>query len=571
MSDEELVSLASCLRSRIITMTENNGGHLASNLGIVELTIALHRAFRFSPVGDRIFFDTSHQCYVHKLLTGRDDERFEKLRRRGGYSGFMDPQESVFDNFLGGHAGTALSAALGFAVSRDRRGENHAVVAVLGDASLSCGLTLEALNSVGGTTKRLIIVVNDNDWAIGKSVGSFSRCFEALAAGEDLPDLFGAFGIEYRGPFDGHDMVLLERVFSEAKLVDRPVLLHVCTEKGRGHEAARKNPEKFHGIRSQNSPTSSQPFSDALADAVLGLIPQFPQLVTLTAAMGTGTGLSRLQKEFPDRYIDVGIAEGHAVTFAAGLAASGFRPICAIYATFIQRSIDNIFHDVCLQRLPVIFCMDRAGLSCSDGDTHHGLYDIAQLSSLPNLILAQPVDGQQLHDLIFSALSLSQPVAIRYGKDFFGEPAGSRAPRFLPPGKSFLLAPGKDLSLWPLGSYRLAQCLRLLPLLEKTGLSVEVVQSPYIQPLDEEQLKKSSNCRLLVTLEDHALVGGWGSLVGAALNRLGKNIPLLSFGWSPPVGFAESDALLEKDQGFDDRSVLEKILKKWCSRRDSNP
>lgn len=572
-SPEQLAELAEFIRAEILQTTLKNGGHLASNLGVIELTIALHRAFSIPE--DRIVFDVSHQCYTHKFLTGRSGDFFHGLRQRRGMSGFCDPRESDADAFIGGHAGTALSAALGLAVARDRQGQQHHVVAVVGDASFSCGLTMEAFNNVVASTQRLIIILNDNEWAIGKNIGAFSDYFTRLAHGLARDDFFKSFGIDYIGPINGHHFGELNIALEAAKQATRPVVIHVRTQKGRGFNDAIVNPEKFHGISGKKSivegnPTAensvpSMAFSEALGAITVKLAESFPEMITVTAAMGSGTGLKKFAEKYPSRFFDTGISEGHAVTFAAGLAKGGQHPLLAIYSTFMQRATDNWFHDVCLQDLPVLLCMDRAGLSCSDGDTHHGLYDIAMLSLLPNVIFAEPSNLQDFYSLIYTALQTRHPFLLRYPKGHYAPTLDlDLAPDLLPIGKSTVVAEGDDLSIWALGFRALEKAQKIRDLLANRGISAEIVHPRFIVPLDDEQLANSAKKRLLVTIEDHVKQNGFGALVLQKLNEKSLPIPVKSFAWKFPVGFAATDEELEISQGLVPEVMVEQILEKWA-------
>src|SRR6516165_5678506 len=420
----QLEQLAAEIREELISVLSKTGGHLGPNLGVVELTIAIH--YVFDTPQDHFVFDVSHQAYVHKLLTGRR-EQFHSIRTPGGLNGFMLRSESEHDCYGAGHAGTALSAALGMAVARDRQGGKEHVIALAGDAAFTCGITYEALNNIAHHTRRLIVVLNDNEWSIDKNVGAIAtylnkivtsprfdylhdragklvemvggeaalrmaRRAEEVAKGMLWPSvIFEELGLKYFGPIDGHDTATLIKTFEYLKKQDRPVLLHVLTQKGKGFEPAMQKQKKFHGLgpydaeTGETKPLGRRTYSEVFADTMVKLADSDPRVVAITAAMPNGTGLDRFQPHHPDKYFDVGIAEEHAVLFAAGLASRGFKPFCAIYSTFLQRAFDPIVHDVCLQNLPVVFCMDRGGLSADDGPTHHGLFDISYLRSVPNL------------------------------------------------------------------------------------------------------------------------------------------------------------------------------------------
>src|SRR5215831_16763583 len=434
LSIAELEILAEEIREELIAVLSKTGGHLGPNLGVVELTIAMH--YVFETPKDHFVFDVSHQAYVHKLLTGRR-EPFHSIRTPGGLNGFMLRSESPHDCYGAGHAGTALSAALGMAVARDRMGGKEHVVAVAGDAAFTCGITYEALNNIAHHTRRLLVVLNDNEWSIDKNVGAIAtylnkivtspqydylheragkfvekvggktalrmaRRAEEVAKGMFWPSvIFEELGLKYYGPIDGHDVTTLIKTFEFLKKQDRPVLLHVLTQKGKGFEPALQKQKKFHGLgpydpqTGETKPLGRRTYSEVFADTMVKLATADPKVLAITAAMPNGTALDRFQQHHPDKYFDVGIAEEHAVLFAAGLAARGLKPFCAIYSTFLQRSVDPIIHDVCLQNLPVVFCMDRGGLSGDDGPTHHGLFDISYLRGIPNIVHMVPKDEDE--------------------------------------------------------------------------------------------------------------------------------------------------------------------------------
>jgi len=455
---EQIEILCQEIRNRIIDATSQNGGHVGPNLGVVELTVALHLAF--DTPQDSFFWDVSHQGYVHKLLTGRNDERFEKIRQSNGLSGFLSREESKHDAFGAGHAGTALSAALGRCIARDLNQKDEHVVAVAGDAAFTCGITLEALNNIASSTKRFILILNDNEWSIAKNVGAFSKYFNELItnpaytrlhkdaesfltqvpggpslmkflskAKRDTKELiapssiFEKLGIRYLGPIDGHDVQSLVRFFEFAKTSDEPIVLHLLTQKGKGFPVALEEPEKWHGSgpfdkqtgqSKPSSPTSPPKYQDVFGECLSKLAAENENIVGITAAMPSGTGLDALHKAIPERFFDVGIAEEHAVLLAAGMATGGKLPVCAIYSTFLQRAYDPIIHDVCLQNLPVTFCLDRAGLSPNDGPTHHGLFDISYLRCIPNGIIMQPKDEDELQDMMATGITSGSPSFVRY-------------------------------------------------------------------------------------------------------------------------------------------------------------
>ena len=474
LTPEQLPQLAQEIRDELIAVTARNGGHIGPNLGVVELTIALHRVF--STPADQFVFDVAHQGYVHKLLTGRGGNFFRQLRQTGGASGFLYRAESPHDAYGAGHAGTALSAALGMATARDLRGTHEHVVAICGDAAFTCGITLEALNNVVSSTQRLIVILNDNEWSIAKNVGAISRYlnristnptynklhhnveafFTSFPTGVEMnrvyhkwkretkdffveSSLFEKFGLRYLGPVDGHNLDALTKNLEFAKHCDVPVLIHVLTKKGKGLEAAVNSPEKFHGATPYNpltgeskKPAAGAPpsYQDVFGHALVRFAQADPAIVGITGAMPSGTGLAHLAAAIPRQFFDVGIAEEHAVLFAAGLATKGIKPVCAIYSTFLQRSYDQIIHDVALQHLPVTFCLDRAGLSPNDGPTHHGLFDLAYLRCVPNVAVMQPKDEDELVDMLHTSLRLGGPAFIRYprGVGLGGRHQGSARP-----------------------------------------------------------------------------------------------------------------------------------------------
>jgi 1-deoxy-D-xylulose-5-phosphate synthase len=584
----QLPQLAQEIRDEIIEVTARNGGHVGPNLGVVELSIALHRVFT-TPT-DQFVFDVGHQGYVHKLLTGRHGESFAKLRQTGGASGFLYRAESEHDAFGAGHAGTALSAALGMATARDLRGTHEHVVAVCGDAAFTCGVTLEALNNVVSATKRLIVILNDNEWSIAKNVGAMShylnrlstsptynkihhdleKFFTGLPHGQEMhrvwmkwkretkdffveSSLFEKFGLRYLGPIDGHNIDELVKNLEFAKHGDGPILLHVLTKKGQGLHAAIKSPEKFHGLGAFDPSTgeSKKPapgtppnYQDVFGQALLRFARADSRIVGITAAMPSGTGLSALAAECPKQFFDVGIAEEHAALFAAGLATRGIRPVVAIYSTFLQRCVDQIIHDVCLQNLPVTFCLDRAGLSPNDGPTHHGLFDLAFLRTAPNAVVMQPKDEDELVDMLHTSLQLPSPTFIRYPRGAsVGVPIKSR-PETLPIGRAEVLREGSQLVIWALGPM-VRDALTLADrLAAEEGFSVGVVNARFVKPLDRTLLlRQAATVSLLVTMEDHVLPGGFGSAVLEALQEADCHTPIERLGW--PDKFVEHGTNVE--------------------------
>jgi len=588
LTPAQLPQLAQEIREELIAVTARNGGHIGPNLGVVELTIALHRVFD-SP-RDSFVFDVAHQGYVHKLLTGRGGEFFRNLRQSGGASGFLTRGESPHDAFGAGHAGTALSAALGMATARDLRGSSEHVVAVCGDAAFTCGVTLEALNNVVNATQRLIVILNDNEWSIARNVGAISRYlnrlstnptynrihhdleafFKSFPAGVELnrvytkwkretkdffveSSLFEKFGLRYLGPVDGHDTKILTKNLEFAKHCDVPVLVHVLTKKGRGLPAAVDHPERFHGASPfdpltgegrKGSAGAPPSYQDVLGQALTRFAQADRNIVGITAAMPSGTGLSHLANALPGQFFDVGIAEEHAVLFAAGLATKGIRPVCAIYSTFLQRAYDQVIHDVALQNLPVTFCIDRAGLSPADGPTHHGLFDLSYLRCIPNLTVMQPKDEDELVDMLHTGLHLPGPSCLRYPRGAATGRPIKATPSLLPVGQAEVLREGSNIMIWALGSM-VTDALALADRLGKEeNLSVGVVNARFVKPLDRTLLLSHAACiPLLVTLEDHVLAGGFGSAVLEVLQEGDCPCALERLGW--PDRFVEHGSNVE--------------------------
>ena len=551
LSLEELLLLAEEIRSEIIRVTAQNGGHLASSLGAVELILALHRVFQ-SPK-DKILFDVGHQAYAHKLVTGRKD-RFHTLRQEGGISGFTKVSESPHDAITVGHASTSLANALGMALARDLRGEDHHVVAVIGDGALTGGMALAALNKIGELQKRMLIILNDNEMSISENVGGLNKYFKELQIrkwvqdaeklGRNIlerisPQLFGlvdrakeaaklllhqenpfyAWGIRYVGPVDGHDLKGLIHILEHLKELEGPTLLHVVTKKGKGYKVAEADPIYWHGPPGFNPEkpekvSKGYSWSQAFGDAVTELAHLEPRLFVITPAMREGSGLVRYSIEYPERYLDVGICEDVAVTTAAGLALKGMKPIVAIYSTFLQRAYDQAIHDVAIENLPVVFAIDRAGVVGADGPTHHGVFDIAYLRTIPNFQIAAPKDALELRAMLKKALEVGGPVAIRYPRDNVERVEEGLWPE-IAWGTWEVLKEGTEV-------YILAFGKTLRYALEAAGDDprVGVVNARFLKPLDREMLRKLSRYKLL-TVEDHQKMGGFGSAVLEALNEMG--------------------------------------------------
>ncbi|MGA2197875.1 MAG: 1-deoxy-D-xylulose-5-phosphate synthase [Bryobacteraceae bacterium] len=600
LSVAELEQLAGEIREELITVLSSNGGHLGPNLGVVELSIALH--YVFSTPADSILFDVSHQAYIHKLLTGRR-ERFSTIRTAGGLNGFMLRTESPHDSYGAGHAGTALSAALGMAVARDKTGGKEHVVAVAGDAAFTCGITYEALNNIAHHTRRMIVVLNDNEWSIDKNVGAIASYLHGIVTSpryDYLHDRAGKFvemvggkialkmarkaeeaaksmlwpsvifeelGLKYYGPIDGHDVSTLIKTLEFLKKQDRPVLLHVLTQKGKGFEPALQKQKKFHGLgpydpeTGETKPLSRRTYSEIFADTLVKLADYNDKVVAITAAMPNGTGLDRFQPHHPDKYFDVGIAEEHAVLFAAGLAAKGFKPFCAIYSTFLQRAFDPIVHDVCLQNLPVVFCMDRGSLSADDGPTHHGLFDISYLRGIPNIVHMVPKDEDELADMLFTAMHWDGPIAVRYPRGVGPGTPVKDVPSLIPIGKAELIQNSDNdrVAIFALGA--------LLPMAEEIarklwseGISAAVINARFTKPIDVEMLEFfARSVDVILTLEDHVLRGGFGSAVLEELSNLGLTTPVVRIGW--PDQFIEHGKIepLRAKYGITADAAIEKL------------
>ena len=565
------------VRSLMLDAVSKNGGHLASSLGAVELAIALSESF--DPVKDRIVWDVGHQAYAWKILTGRA-EAFGTLRKLGGVSGFPNPAESPADAAVAGHAGVAISIAEGLASARDRRGTDEQVVAVIGDSSIVNGTSFEALNNLASATKKLIVVLNDNDMAISRPTGSISRLLGRLTSGAGYNrvksaakkagramrlsfayglvhwtksrlksmflrnTVFEQFGLHYLGPVDGHDVGALKAALAVAKSEERSVLLHVVTKKGKGYGPAERNPTKWHGTgpfflesaesRGAAAPEGSVSWSYAFGTALRELAREDGRVVALTAAMKDGTGLAGFAEEFPDRFQDVGIAEGHMTAFAAGLAAGGMRPVVAVYSTFLQRAVDQVIHDVAISKLPVVFCVDRAGVVGADGVTHQGVFDIALLRAVPNLTIAQPKDAEDLKELLREALLRDGPTVIRY-------PRG-KTPRTLRPDRPDVSAP--RFALWATGDWYGKACE------VAARLGGVAVHARYLKPFDAELLAAQRAAGMkIVSLENGTVVGGLGEAVGAELR----------FGWPDEFVPHGSQSELERKYGLDVDSIVAAI------------
>lgn len=561
----QLPELAAELRRIIIRTCAANGGHLAPSLGVVELTIALHKVF--STPADKIVWDVGHQAYAHKLLTGRRDN-FGTLRTLNGVSGFPKRLESPHDAFDVGHASTSVSAATGFAVARDLDGRRNKVLAVIGDGSITGGIAYEAINHAGELNKDLIVILNDNEMSIAENVGALSTFLSRTSSSEFLRRfkkntesflkrtdmgghvlhlakkieesfkglltpgmLFEAFGFEYIGPIDGHDLPMLIETLEKVKKFDNPVLIHVLTKKGKGYKPAEDNPSLFHGVGPFNIETGkvlkvkggAASYTAVFGAALCKLAAEDDHIVAITAAMPDGTGLSGFSKEFPERFYDVGIAEQHGATFAAGLAAGGYRPVFAVYSSFLQRAYDQVCHDVCLQNLPVTFAIDRCGVVGSDGPTHHGAFDLSYLRHLPNLTLMAPKDENELQHMLATAVNLGTPVAIRYPRGNGYGVALDQVLETLPVGRAEVLREGVSAAVLALGTM-VHPALEAAASLDAEGTGLTVVNSRFVKPLDEALIVQlAEKYGVLITIEENALPGGFGSAVLELLEQHGLN------------------------------------------------
>ncbi len=592
-------ALASEIRSFIIESVSEHGGHLASNLGVVELTMALHLCMDFP--NDKLIWDVGHQAYTHKLLTGRKED-FSGLRTFGGMSGFPKHKESPCDAFDTGHSSTSISAALGYARARDLKGEDRTVVAVIGDGSLTGGMAYEALNNVSHLKSNMIIVLNDNKMSISENVGGLSKHLTALRTRESYMDFkmdvekklkqiphvgdsvarsvkkskdsirqlfvkggfFEDFGIKYIGPIDGHDIKEMVRVLNALKRLNEPVVMHVVTQKGRGYVPAEQNPSAFHGVGSfdiatgESLASKSLTYTSVFSKTICRLGKAHPDVVTICAAMPDGTGLTAFKKHFPGRFFDVGIAEQHAVTFAAGLAAGGMHPFVAVYSSFLQRAYDQIVHDVCIQNLPVVFCVDRAGLVGADGETHQGIFDLSYLSMIPNMTVCAPKNKYELYDMLYFAYQYHGPIAIRY-------PRGSAYEGFKnmrPPieyGKSELMFEGEKIALVAVGSMVQTAVQVREKLLDK-GINATVVNARFVCPLDTECLDRlSRDHQWIVTMEENVLKGGFGEACGDYLLAKHEDVRLIHVG--VPDVYVEHGGVdqLKKTLHMDADSIVERI------------
>lgn len=598
MDNDELELLSYEIRDFLVEEVSKTGGHLASNLGAVELSIALHKVFD-SPK-DKLIWDVGHQTYVHKILTGRAD-KFPGLRQLNGLSGFPKSKESPHDIFDTGHSSTSISLGLGMAAARDVKGEDYNVISIIGDGAMTGGVAFEALNNVASLNSKMIVILNDNEMSISKNTGGFSKYLSRLRGSDKYLSMksqikknvskvpvigegmitglknarksikyamidgiiFEELGFKYFGPVDGHDINELCETLELAKEYKKPVFIHVITKKGKGYSKAEERPDIFHGIgpfdmdtgipiKTSDKPSYSKVFGNKLTK----MADEDDRIVAISAAMIDGTGLDSFKEKHPDKIFDVGIAEGHAVTFAAGLAKAGLKPYFAVYSTFLQRAYDEIIEDVCLQNLPVVFCIDRAGIVGADGETHHGIFDLSYLRHIPNMTIMAPKDGAELEAMLEFSKTIDGPCAIRYPR---GSAADISKPNKITLGKSHQLKRGTDVEIWSVGTMA-DKVIKAAEILKEKGISASIINTEFVKPLDTDRLKKSAEkYPLIVTVEDNIVSGGIGEGIKDIVSL--KDVKVISIGW--PDDFIEhgtSDELYAK-HGMDPRSIAERIIK----------
>ena len=592
-----LTDLAREIREEIINTISKNGGHLAPSLGVVDLTVSIHYVFN-SP-RDKIIWDVGHQSYAHKIITERKS-KFTSIRIHGGLSGFPKISESEYDAFGVGHSSTSISAALGFAVARDLKNENYKIVAIIGDGSMTGGLAFEGLQNAGHLKKDILVILNDNEMFISQKVGAIAGYFaklltvgmarrfekkvmETVSRFHSLGSSFGKFikrvkvmlfpgmlfeemGFTYIGPVQGHDINNLITILENLKDMSGPVLLHVITKKGKGYPPAEENPMKFHGIGKFNIKTGkivenkTVTYTKVFSDTLINLAQSNDKIVAITAAMPEGTGLDKFAKKYPNRYFDVGIAEGHAVTFAAAMAVAGMHPVCAIYSTFMQRAIDNIIHDVALQNLPVIFALDRAGLVGEDGGTHHGSFDLSYLNYIPNIVIMAPSDENELQRMLKTALDSNSPCVIRYPKGYGTGIMLNKMPTALQIGKAKVLRYGADICFLAIGNH-VETCLKAADLLMKIDINVSVVDMRFLKPLDINTVREEIliRTRKIITIEENTLIGGFGESIKAFLCNEGVIVKCIGL----PDEFIEHGDLriLREKYGLTPENLIKETLK----------
>ena len=601
LTEKEKIQLAEEIREEMVETVSKTGGHLASNLGVVELTIALHSVFDLPE--DKIVWDVGHQTYVHKMLTGRR-EKMKTLRSLNGIAGFPKTKESIYDDFNTGHSSTSISAALGMARARDLKNKDNHVIAVIGDGALTGGMALEALDDAGSSKTRLIVILNDNEMSISKNVGGISRfltrirtkkfykksnnCIRKLL--EEIPK-FGPFvihiarrikysikqlmipnmffedlGFKYLGPVDGHDIERVEWILNLAKKEKEPVVVHIITKKGKGYKPAEENPDSFHAIGSFNKETGKliktkeKDYSQVFGDKLVELAKKDEKIVAVTAAMADGTGLKEFRKKYPKRFFDVGIAEQHAVCMAAGMAKEGLIPVVPIYSSFYQRAFDQVIHDVCMQNLPVVMCVDRAGLVGQDGETHQGMFDLSFFNLIPNITIMAPKDFKELEEMLEFAISLKAPVVIRYPRGTESKKIKFDKQEKIELGKSEILTQGEDITIVAIGKM-VAKAFEVKEKLEKEGKTAEVINARFLKPFDEQaiinSMKKTKN---IITLEDNTIIGGLASKVEELISKNKEdNIQFKAFGL--PDTFIEHGKVEELEEMYklDAKSIAKEI------------
>ena len=601
LTEKEKIQLAEEIRKEMVETISKTGGHLASNLGVVELTIALHSVFDLPE--DKIVWDVGHQTYVHKMLTGRR-EKMNTLRSLNGIAGFPKTKESIYDDFNTGHSSTSISAALGMARARDLNNKDNHVIAVIGDGALTGGMALEALDDAGSSKTRLIVILNDNEMSISKNVGGISRfltrirtkkfykksnnCIRKLL--EKIPK-FGTFvihiarrikysikqlmipnmffedlGFKYLGPVDGHDIERVEWILNLAKKEKEPVVIHIITKKGKGYKPAEENPDSFHSVGSFNKETGKliktkeKDYSQVFGDKLVEIAEKNEKIVAVTAAMADGTGLKEFKKKYPKRFFDVGIAEQHAVCMAAGMAKEGFIPVVPIYSSFYQRAFDQVIHDVCMQNLPVVMCVDRAGLVGQDGETHQGMFDLSFFSLIPNITIMAPKDFKELEEMLEFAVSLKAPVVIRYPRGTENKKIKFDKQEKIELGKSEILTQGEDITIVAIGKM-VAKAFEVKEELEKEGKTAEVINARFLKPFDEQtiinSMRKTKN---IITLEDNTIIGGLASKVEELVSKNKENnIQFKAFGL--PDKFIEHGKVEELEEMYklDAKSIAKEI------------
>ena len=601
LKPEELEKLAEEIRQFLVEKISVTGGHLASNLGVVELTMALHLAFELPQ--DKMIWDVGHQSYTHKILTGRR-AGFDDLRKYGGMSGFPKRKESECDAFDTGHSSTSISAGLGYVAARDIKGEEHSVISIIGDGAMTGGMAYEALNNASRLKSNFIIVLNDNNMSISENVGGMSRYFNGLGTGESYTGLkkgvedtlmkipvqgekilyqmkktksglkqlfvpgmfFEDMGITYLGPVDGHDIRKLYKTFQEAKRVDHAVLVHVLTKKGKGYVPAEENPSRFHGIvpfdietGEAKEKSSKDSYTDIFSKVFCDIAKQNDAVVGITAAMADGTGLARFARMFPDRFFDVGIAEEHALTFAAGLAAGGLKPVVAVYSSFLQRAFDQTIHDVCLQNLPVMIAVDRAGLVGSDGETHQGLFDLSFLNMIPNMTILSPKNRWEMADMVRFCADFQYPVALRYPRGAAYEGLSAfRTPIVY--GKSEILYEEEDIAVIFVG-HMAELAVQVRDRLKEIGYHCSLINARFVKPLDTEMLEAlTKDHRLFVTIEENVLSGGFGEQVLHYVSRAKLDVGVRCIGIPDDYVEHGNVDLLRREVGLDAETIVKQII-----------